>query len=188
MTFQANIPQAADLISVSQNDILQNFQAIGTSFDVNHIDFNAAGAGKHKFIELPNRNNMPAVAGQGGIFAFLEDLWVRKGAGTSYQLTAGAAGNVSSSATNGSSFVAGGMIVKWGTASIGAGSNSTTVTYTTAMPTATFVAFAIPNVNAAGAIFGVGTNTKNVNGFNINVNPNVPAGPGLTLFWFAIGN
>lgn len=52
MTFQANIPLATDLISVSQSDIKGNFQALSTSWNVDHVDFNVSGAGEHKKVSL----------------------------------------------------------------------------------------------------------------------------------------
>jgi len=48
MTYQANIPLPTDLISNSQSDILNNFQAIGTTYPTDHVNFNASGAGFHK--------------------------------------------------------------------------------------------------------------------------------------------
>jgi hypothetical protein len=48
MTYQANIPLPTDLISNSQSDILNNFQAIGTTYPTDHVNFNASGAGFHQ--------------------------------------------------------------------------------------------------------------------------------------------
>lgn len=52
MTFQASIPLASDLISVSQNDIKNNFTSLNTAWNVDHVGFNASGAGDHKQITL----------------------------------------------------------------------------------------------------------------------------------------
>jgi len=50
MTFNPNIPQASDLISQSQAQILTNFGQVNTIFDIDHVTFNnatAANRGKH---------------------------------------------------------------------------------------------------------------------------------------------
>jgi hypothetical protein len=62
VTWQTNIPQATDLISVSQNDLLQNFQAVDAAWNINHDDFNSATQGKHKFVEMPNQGADPGGA------------------------------------------------------------------------------------------------------------------------------
>src|ERR1700679_3027455 len=59
MAYNANIPQAGDLISQSQGDILANFQAIQTLVDVNHVDFASGDQGKHKFVTFPTQNPAP---------------------------------------------------------------------------------------------------------------------------------
>lgn len=187
MTFKPSIPQPGDLISQSQVDILNNFTSIGTAFDVNHVDFNQSGAGKHFKVEMPNQSPGPTgVAGQATIYANGGDIWAIKGAGTAYQLTDGASGNVDSTSTNGSSFLPGGMIIKWGTSTIIGGTNNIGVTYTTSMPAATFTANGTLNTNAAGALYTIGINGKSLTGFTINVNPTPPGN--LTIFWVAIGN
>ena len=58
MTFNPNIPQAANIISQSQGQILTNFNQANTIFDVDHITFDAAvvaNRGKHDqstYVEL----------------------------------------------------------------------------------------------------------------------------------------
>lgn len=116
MTFQPSIPLATDLISVSQNDIKNNFTAIGTSFDVNHVDFNVSGAGKHKFVELPNQSGDPAgAATEMTIFSKLSSgasqlFYKRDASATAYQLT----GLDPTGTTNGRTFLPGGFILVWG--------------------------------------------------------------------------
>lgn len=115
MTFQPNIPQATDLISVSQSDILQNFQAINTSYAVNHQGFNAVGTGKHKFVEMPNQGSAPA--GAAGEFTIFSDtssgqseLWYKRDAeATAYQWS----GPNPSAVANGYTFLPGGLLMQW---------------------------------------------------------------------------
>lgn len=115
MTFQPNIPQPSDLISVSQNDILQNFQSIDTAWNVNHEDFNAVSAGKHIKLELTNQS--PAPAGSASQFLLFSqtssgqsETWYRRNAeGTAYQLT----GKNPTTSTKGSTFLPGGLLMQW---------------------------------------------------------------------------
>lgn len=69
-SYNSNIPQATDKLSVSQGDLLDNMGAIESMFDVNHIDFESAGAGKHFFVEFPIPGSTPAtVANEVGVFS-----------------------------------------------------------------------------------------------------------------------
>jgi len=115
VSFQPNIPQPGDLISVSQNDILQNFQALDTSWSVNHVDFNAVNDGKHKFVEMPNQGSDPSgAATQFTLFSKLaagnsELHYKRDASGSSYQLTSGNPSPVASGYT----FLPGGLLMQW---------------------------------------------------------------------------
>jgi len=53
MPYLPNIPIGTDQLSVSQPQIQSNFTILQTAFDINHIDFDAANAGKHMYVELP---------------------------------------------------------------------------------------------------------------------------------------
>jgi hypothetical protein len=55
MPYNANIPQPNDELSQSQDEMLNNFQSISALINVNHIDFNGATQGKHKWVSLPNQ-------------------------------------------------------------------------------------------------------------------------------------
>jgi hypothetical protein len=59
MAYQANIPQPNNLLSQSQDDILNNFQAIQTLIGVNHVNFNDADQGKHKWVTFPQQGAIP---------------------------------------------------------------------------------------------------------------------------------
>jgi hypothetical protein len=119
MTFQTNIPQPGDLISVSQDDILQNFQAIDAAWNINHEDFNAANQGKHKFVEMPNQTANPAgAASEFTIFSRFTtlpatgslELWYKRATeGTAFQLTGT---NPVRNAT-GYTFLPGNMLMQW---------------------------------------------------------------------------
>lgn len=116
MTFQPNIPQPTDLISVSQDDILQNFQSIDAAWNINHVDFNATGEGKHKYVEMPNQSSDPAgSANQFTIFSKVsgggqsEIFYKRNAEATAYQLT----GKNPSAAASGYTFLPGAMLMQW---------------------------------------------------------------------------
>jgi len=64
MAFNPNIPQPSDQLSQSQQDILNNFQAIQALVDVNHVDFASSDQGKHKWITFPSQGAIPP-AGSG---------------------------------------------------------------------------------------------------------------------------
>jgi hypothetical protein len=67
--YNSNIPQATDQISVSQGQLLLNFQSIQALIDINHVDFAAANAGKHFFIEFPGQASSPTItAAEVGLF------------------------------------------------------------------------------------------------------------------------
>jgi hypothetical protein len=61
--YNPNIPQASNLLSQSQLDLLNNFGAIQALIDVNHVDFDATGAGKHHFVEFPVQSPVPTTSG-----------------------------------------------------------------------------------------------------------------------------
>jgi hypothetical protein len=68
MAYNNTIPQPGDQPKDSQPQILTNFAAIKTLIDVNHVTFDAAGEGKHKFITLPVQAAAPALATDNGIY------------------------------------------------------------------------------------------------------------------------
>lgn len=61
--YNNNIPQPNDQLSVSQGDLLTNFQAIANFLNENHVDFAQADAGKHKWVTFPRQPAVPAIFG-----------------------------------------------------------------------------------------------------------------------------
>lgn len=51
--YDNNIVNGPDLLSQSQPDMLSNFKALDDLINVNHIGFNNADEGKHKFVTFP---------------------------------------------------------------------------------------------------------------------------------------
>jgi hypothetical protein len=62
MPYSNAIPQPTDTPSTSQPQLLANFQAIQTAFEINHVAFNTGDEGKHKWVSLPQQTAAPATA------------------------------------------------------------------------------------------------------------------------------
>lgn len=89
MAYNNNIPQATDLISVSQAQLLNNFAAIQNLISVNHVNFNTTDQGKHMWVTMPNQTASPPtgsgfLAGEIGLYNFINattaknELYVNK--------------------------------------------------------------------------------------------------------------
>lgn len=69
------IPQATDLLSNSQLSLLNNFGAIKTLIDVDHVDFSNAAGGQHNKVSLVVQSPAPTfAAGQVGLYSFLSPV------------------------------------------------------------------------------------------------------------------
>lgn len=125
--YDGTIPEATDQLSVSQGDIQNNFGAIQTLVERNHVEF-AIGdpdAGKHKWVTLPAQGATPPVGAftgnEVGLYSFVNptttvnELYINKSDGTQIPMTA------SSQSTNGWSYMPSGLLVKWGFVSSVAG-------------------------------------------------------------------
>lgn len=125
-TYTSNIPQPTDNPSSSQDQILQNFQSISTLVAVNHVQFNDADEGKHKFLQMPEEAAAPATAAnEAAIFSqessltgSTELVFRRESNGSQVEFT-GFQG-----ATNGWTRLPSGILLKWGTGT-GSGISST---------------------------------------------------------------
>lgn len=62
MTYNPNIPQGSDDISVSQVDLLGNFGSLNTVFSVDHVAYDAvADSGKHNKVTFVRQASAPAI-------------------------------------------------------------------------------------------------------------------------------
>lgn len=93
-TYNNNIPLSTDDPSQSQSSLLANFQVLDTSNSVNHVAFNDANQGKHKFMQMPEQSSAPtSAANEGALFtketvALITGLYFRRESdGTQLQLT-----------------------------------------------------------------------------------------------------
>lgn len=164
MTFQASIPLATDLISVSQNDIKNNFTSLSTAWNVDHVDFNASGAGKHLQLTLlaPLLANPNAVTPIASLYTkaspttITSDLYYQDGAlaGNVKQLTGGgitAAAWCVFNSTSGSPIS---PSASYNVTNITVASNVYTVNFTRAFTSANYAVLVTPslNINAPFAI------------------------------------
>jgi hypothetical protein len=128
MAWQQNIPQPTDKLSVSQGDLLNNFQALNTWMNINHYLPTDINSGKHKFVTMPIQGADVATGGNeialytktGDFSAPPQLFWRQQNNGTVVNITEG------DLVTNGWSRLPSGLIVKWGSATL---SNVGNITY-----------------------------------------------------------
>lgn len=132
MTYNPNVPMAPDLLSVSQSDLLVNFQQANTRFGYDHYEFDFAGGaaapydvavaadkGKHRQLTCVR---VSADIGNAGVDELAlynkndaggnqEWFMRRQSGGTIIQMTAGDPVN----ANPGVTFLPGGLLLKFGT-------------------------------------------------------------------------
>lgn len=64
-----DVPLASQTLAVTQPLIRGNFSTINTAFNVNHVDFSLADAGKHKWVTFPLQGSLPSfLAGEYGLY------------------------------------------------------------------------------------------------------------------------
>lgn len=151
MAYQSNIPQPTDQISVSQADILNNFIALSTFLNINHVDFASADQGKHKFVSFPVQAVAPVTTGtevalysKTSALSGLPELFFREASsGNEYEFTTfgiGPDGYVRTPA---------GVLIKWGNASAN-GAAAITFPVGPTIPVFTSVYSAQVSVNTIG--------------------------------------
>ncbi len=148
MSYTVPVPVSGQSLGNSRPIIAQNFATIQTIFDKNHVDFNASGGGKHKYVEIPVSVSIPA-----GLTASEGTLYTKTVSGASqlfyspdttsneYQLTNTISAQFTKFSTNtayaashtgGWTFLPGGMIMNYGRFTVSGSSG--TVTFALAFP------------------------------------------------------
>lgn len=126
MTFNPSIPKADDLLSTSQPQIRTNFAQSDIIFDVDHFTFDndtVANRGKHRKVTLVEQGADPATAlDEAAIYtkavsAITQVFLRRENNGSVIQLTPPTLGDPQLAGTNGTTFLPGGFIMKFGLAS-----------------------------------------------------------------------
>lgn len=197
MTYNPNIPQAGTRIDQTYNLITTNFTTCNTLFGEDHYEFNnatVANRGKHRWTTLveqtPGTISTAAneiklytrdVSGATELFLKRENL---AGAAAAIPLTYA---NITPAyaANQGSTFIAGGFIMKWGI-SAPSGTADVTVTFTSPFPIACYGVSTSTSDTAVmgGAVvsFDIAAYSVSVTSFVIRRNLARP------VFWIAIGN
>lgn len=199
MSYSPNLPVSGDTLGGTRDRIRTNFQEIDSVMAQNHVAFNNADEGKHKFLQMPVQAAAPATAASEAAFYVKDDgsgvaQFFVKGeqTGSEYQIstmTSGADAAIAEFGTNtaytgnhlgGWTFLPGGLILQYGRYSKSDGTTSV-VTFPRAFPNAVFNVTAtrvdsrsvvtVQSVNTTTVTFtnGSGTSTR-------------------TIYWQAIGN
>lgn len=117
MAYNATIPAPTDQLNVSQGQIFNNFAAISTLVNVNHVDFNTADQGKHKFVTFPEQVSPPTAgatevilySAQSAFSSRTELIYQSAGDLINLELTAGILNSP------GWSYLPSGLLLKWDT-------------------------------------------------------------------------
>ena len=126
------LPNSGQTLGASRPFINTNFSLIQSVFDVNHVDFNATGAGKHKFVQIPV-GSPTNVAGEGTLYTVTlggetQLAYLTDGQGKAYQLTRTISGSFTTfgqsiaygtppadfTQVGGWSFLPGGLLIQYG--------------------------------------------------------------------------
>ena len=141
MTFNPAIPGPTDLISASQSQIQTNFSQSNTAFGIDHTAFDVlTNQGKHKKSTYVEQAVDPVTAANelalySKDLAGVSTLYMRKeSSGTVIQMS----GVDPTLATQGKTFLPGGLIIQWVTYTINNGSSTATVSFAAAFPTAVY--------------------------------------------------
>ena len=127
MAYKNTIPTASDLLSQSQDDILNNFAGIKTLVDVNHVTFDAAGEGKHSFVQFPVQSPVPTTGvDEVGLYCQTSTLtgnpelvFSHESASTTYEFTSAVQNE------QGYAILPSGIIFKWGSGTVNANTTAT---------------------------------------------------------------
>lgn len=183
--YTANIPQPGDIPSQSQGQILQNFQSLQNALDKNHVTLSdTTNRGLHKFLQMPEQGADPATAvNEGGLYCkdiggFTRLVFRQENSGTVIQMS----GIDPLAATNGYTFLPGGILMQWGTSAVVAGFQN--ILYNIPFPNACFNVSITSqrNSNNVDIVYLAGTNAVNFSARNTS------AGGISSINWIAIGN
>jgi len=118
-TYNNLVPASANNPSVDQPDMLINSASIASIVAIDHVGFNTAEGGTHNQSTYNRLGAKPTVTGTqvavyGKVSGAITELFYENSAGTEYRLTGSA-----SVAANGYTTLFGGLLMKFGTVSVG---------------------------------------------------------------------
>lgn len=192
-TFTPGYPPDGSSLGQTKATIRNNLDGTFQTVAIDHIDNNgqpgSQPAGYHKVIHsVPQGSDPVAIPGYGQLYSktvnsFTSDqaLFWETGGGLIQQLTTNL---TPTAATNGKSFLPGGLIIQWGS---GAGvSDGTSVTFNVTFPTTLFSLTIAHSASGAGENTGaiVSAASKTTAGFTLRVNGSSAA----SYSYVAIGN
>ena len=191
MAYSNTIPAANDLLSQSQQDLLDNFVSIQTLIEVNHEAFGAADEGKHKFVSMPEQGADPATTAdeiaiytkQSAVSGNAELFLRNENNGSVVEFS------VSIKANPGYTILPSGVIFAWGSGTINVGNaNSAAINFHTAFPAAILSVQMTPFNQQTGAAQDYVINSFNrlVGSFQANRN-NSFIGTTASFYYLAIG-
>ena len=123
MAYNANIPQPPNIMSDSQDDLLNNFLQLSAAWNINHVPYNNVAQGKHNQVTTPvNPAPTNTAANEMNIYCrtsaettFPELVLQRENNGTRIEWTARAGNNAA-----GWTMLPSGIMIKWRNETIGA--------------------------------------------------------------------
>lgn len=190
-------PASGDNLSDSQGDIQQNFQTANTVMDINHYPFDNAttSKGKHKYVQFPVDIN-PSTAVPPVVVTGSTELLLYNGLSGTYNLyfippsTAIPGGGIQLTrneapvaAGTGFSWMPGGILIQWGTATkVTDGAVSFSPSFS-AVPYSVQITVFEPNNNR----HFVSVKTTSISGFTVSSRDSSGADESNTFFWIAIG-
>lgn len=169
-TYLPNIPQPTDQLSVSQGDLLTNFQSLQAWIDIDHVDYANANAGMHNKVQFPTRGAAPQPINPGGgivgmysqtsSYTSQPEICVQKQtSGVHYEFTS-AGYSAGTNTAPGWAMLPSGILIKWGLGTAIASALAVTLN-AAGQPTysAVYTAFATPRSSSQTVAFTSFTGT-----------------------------
>ena len=150
--YNLNIPFSTHNPSVDQPNMLTNTNSIASLVAVDHVAFATAGSGQHNQVTF-NANNVPSTPTSPPVL-FTNTV----GGVPQLFFYSGTTPSQYTNATSGSTYLLGGIILKWGQANLAGGSFTRNVTFATAFPNACFSVVATAIAPTGAVILDAVTN------------------------------
>ena len=174
-SYNPNIPATNDDPADDQPQMQTNFASIAGLIAVDHVGFNATGGGQHNQVTF-NANNVPTTPTSPPVLftntvGGIPQLFFYSGASTR-------SSQVYNNASTGSTYLLGGIILKWGL--INPATNGTTYTFDHPFPNSCYNVQV--TINIASTVVPVGINGFTASGFTFRT-----TGGGVPITYLAIG-
>ena len=188
------VPQAGQSLGFTRDTLKNNIQGIIDTIAINHFGTTDPNYGKHRYIQMPEVISAPATAiDEGAVYTksingTAQLFYRNENNGTEVQLTGTSAGGTDTvAATNGYTFLPGGILMQWGIK--GSLSSTGSVSYLIPFPTNVF------NVQSSLISKAGGTSSSNTvapitgtittSGFQYSY---TGSSSYVSFYWVALGN